>query len=66
LYKNVKNVLSELKNVLDKWQMETGDSIPTNLTKNWYTCDSGQKIEANFGIRGEKVRAETITSKIKL
>lgn len=67
---NVKNVLSELRNVLHKWQKETGDSTPTNLTKDWYTRDSGQKIEANFGILGEmpseSVRADTITRKINL
>jgi len=40
-YENVKNVLSVLRKVLHKWQKETGDSTPTNLTKDWFTCDSG-------------------------
>lgn len=42
-----------LKNVLSKWMAETGDSVPKRLTKDWYTRDSGEKVEANFQMRGE-------------
>lgn len=48
-----KRIRIELKNVLSKWMVETGDSAPENLTKDWYTRDSGEKVEANFQIRGE-------------
>ena len=45
---------------------ETGDNIPVNLTKDWYTRDGGKKIELNFKIRGEmpgiKTRGESINS----
>lgn len=43
----------KLKNVLRKWMEDTGDNIPGNLTKDWYTRDSGRKIDQNFGKRGE-------------
>ena len=46
-------IQTELKNVLSKWMAETGDSAPENLTKDWYTRDSGEKVEAYFNFRGE-------------
>ncbi len=51
-----KRIQSELKNVLSKWMTETGDSVPEHLTKDWYTRDSGEKVDANFQIRGEMPR----------
>lgn len=51
--KNYQGMRSKLKNVLLKWMNETGDSVPENLTKDWYTRDSGDKVEANFQMRGE-------------
>ncbi len=47
---------TELKNVLSNWMAKTGDSVPESLTKDWYTRDSGEKVEANFQIRGEMPR----------
>ena len=51
--KKHKKVQMELNNVLSKWMEKTGDSAPENLTKDWYTRDSGEKVEANFKVRGE-------------
>lgn len=42
----------ELKNVL-LWMKETGDNVPAVLTEDWYTRDIGERIEENFGVRGE-------------
>ena len=58
-----------LRNVLLKWMEETGDTVPENLTKDWYTRDTGKKIETNFEIRGEmpgeSLRADRINQKDK-
>ncbi|MBC6999627.1 sulfatase [Cytophaga sp. FL35] len=42
-----------LKKVLENWMLETADSVPDDLTKDWYTRDSGKKMEENFKVRGE-------------
>ena len=47
------NKRSELSMKLIKWMDETGDTQPESLTKDWYTRDTGTKIEDNYGIRGE-------------
>ncbi|SDM66891.1 sulfatase family protein [Kriegella aquimaris] len=46
-------VQKELKRELQNWMEKTGDEIPGNLTKDWYTRDGGKKIGKNFNIRGE-------------
>ncbi len=51
--KKYKRIQMELKNVLSKWMAKTGDSVPENLTEDWYTRDGGEKVEANFEVRGE-------------
>jgi N-sulfoglucosamine sulfohydrolase len=51
--KNYSKVGIELKNVLLEWMEQTSDNIPQELTKDWYTRDTGKKIEDNFLIRGE-------------
>jgi arylsulfatase A-like enzyme len=43
----------ELKSVLLQWIEETCDNVPQELTKDWYSRDTGDKIEENFGVRGE-------------
>ena len=48
-----KSTYMELKSVLVKWMDNTGDNVPKNLTKDWYTRNTGIKIETNFEIRGE-------------
>ncbi|WP_276166447.1 sulfatase family protein [Zobellia alginiliquefaciens] len=47
------NVQGKLKRHLQKWKEDTGDNIPENLTKDWYTRDGGKKIENNLNVRGE-------------
>ncbi len=32
---------------------QTGDNVPDNLTRDWYTRDTGEKIEAHFEVRGD-------------
>ncbi|AYN69609.1 heparan N-sulfatase [Euzebyella marina] len=41
-----------LRTILEKWMIETGDSIPDNLTGDWYTRDDGSRIEEGFQTRG--------------
>ena len=48
-----KVVQKDLNNILRKWMKDTGDNIPENLTKDWYTRDGGTRIEENFNLRGE-------------
>ena len=59
----------ELKKVLSRWMEETGDTVPESLTKDWYTRDTGGKIDANFEIRGEmpghSLQADKINKKVK-
>ncbi len=51
--KKYSKVRIELKDVLLQWMKETRDNVPQELTKDWYTRDTGERIEENFGIRGE-------------
>lgn len=44
--------ISELKTVLKKWQDETGDTVPENLTPDWYHRKTGESLPQN-GKRGE-------------
>lgn len=46
-------VRNKLSGILNKWMKETGDTVPKELTKDWYTRDTGKKIEENAGKRGE-------------
>ena len=46
-------VHGELKRELQNWMEDTGDNIPENLTKDWYTRDGGKRIQQNFNVRGE-------------
>ncbi len=67
--KEYTSVYKELKDVLGKWMEMTGDNVPENLTKDWYTRDTGEKIDANFNIRGEmpgeSQNADSINSRVK-
>lgn len=45
--------LDNLRNILKEWMQETGDNIPTNLTKDWYQREPGYKRTDNYEIRGE-------------
>ncbi|MGY5851908.1 sulfatase family protein [Salegentibacter sp. F14] len=60
-------VIAELKGVLLEWMEETNDNVPQELTKDWYSRDTGEKNEYNFNIRGEmpgeKLEAEHCNAK---
>ena len=47
------NDLKSLRQVLTEWMDQTGDDIPQNLTKDWYTKDSKTAKTPGFGIRGQ-------------
>jgi N-sulfoglucosamine sulfohydrolase len=44
--------LAELRSVLKKWQDETGDTVPENLTPDWYDRETGNALPEK-NIRGE-------------
>jgi len=56
----------KLKGVLRKWMEDTGDNIPEDLTKDWYTRDSGQRIDRNFKQRGEMPGVRTKAEEINI
>jgi N-sulfoglucosamine sulfohydrolase len=47
--------LSQLRQVLEEWMMETGDNIPENLTRDWYQRVPGYVRTEYYNIRGEPV-----------
>lgn len=59
-----REAISGLRDVLRKWQEETGDTLPDSLTQDWYHRETGQPLPGK-GIRGEMPgaahRADTIT-----
>ena len=67
--KEYSSVYKELKDVLSEWMEQTGDNVPEDLTKDWYSRDTGKKIEAYFNIRGEmpgeSQNADSINSRVK-
>ncbi|MFK5971703.1 MAG: sulfatase [Flavobacteriaceae bacterium] len=67
--KDYASIQLELKNVLLRWMEETGDTVPEHLTKDWYTRDTGGKIESNFEIRGEMPgesrKADKLNNKVR-
>ncbi len=48
-----KNDLKNFRKILSEWMDQTGDDIPQNLTKDWYTKDSETVKMPGFGIRGD-------------
>ena len=44
--------LNKLNTMLSSWMVETGDDIPVELTKDWYSRDSGERHESTFNQRG--------------
>lgn len=44
--------LSELRAILRQWQLETGDTVPEQLTPDWYDRETGRPLPAK-GQRGE-------------
>ncbi|HYH56583.1 MAG TPA: heparan N-sulfatase, partial [Anseongella sp.] len=58
--------LVRLRNVMDRWREETGDSSPAQLTPDWYDRETGKPLPEK-GRRGEMPgaakRADTINVK---
>ncbi len=50
---NHSDVRNRLNKILKGWMSETCDNVPDRLTKDWYTRDTGKRIEENFQVRGE-------------
>jgi len=44
--------LEKLRQVMKQWQIETDDSVPNNLTKDWYNRENGQRLPIKQ-VRGE-------------
>jgi N-sulfoglucosamine sulfohydrolase len=55
--------IRSLKNVLEHWRDETGDSYPANITADWYDRESGDSLPA-LGQRGEMPGASRQADKI--
>ena len=45
--------LNDLRRVLKDWMEATGDNIPVNLTRDWYSRTTGQRIDTAYQVRGE-------------
>ena len=58
-----RDVLEEMRKVMLRWQEETGDSVPKNLTHDWYDRESGDALPEK-GIRGEMPGAVRNATKI--
>ncbi|HEY1111903.1 MAG TPA: sulfatase [Chitinophagaceae bacterium] len=43
--------LKQLRGVMQRWQEETGDTVPANLTGDWYDRESGKALDTR-GKRG--------------
>ena len=45
--------LTEFRRLFRNWQQETGDTMPENLTKDWYDRETGEPLKnGNYNIRG--------------
>ncbi len=47
-----KDILMDLREVMNQWIVETGDDIPENLTPSWYDPETGKGLEIER-VRGE-------------
>lgn len=47
-----KGQVARLRNILEKWQEKTGDTVPETLTPDWYDRTTGKPLPAK-GTRGE-------------
>ena len=45
--------LQKMREVLELWQTQTGDSQPAQLTSDWYTKEAGYVRTTMHGVRGE-------------
>lgn len=40
-----REVLNDLREIMNQWKLETGDDVPENLTPSWYDPESGKGLE---------------------
>ena len=56
---NIPDDFKILQNILDKWILDTGDTLPENITKDWYLREQKPFNQSSLlkteyhGIRGE-------------
>lgn len=53
-----KEVLDDLRAVMNQWIVETGDDVPKNLTPAWYHTETGKALDIER-VRGEMPGAKT-------
>jgi arylsulfatase A-like enzyme len=58
-----KEVLEDMRSVMQQWIVETGDDVPDQLTKSWYDAETGGRLEAEQ-VRGEMPGTKTNATKI--
>lgn len=46
------NVLGELRHAMDLWMEQTADTVPSQLTKDWYLPVPGYERTEHHGVRG--------------
>ncbi|NJN26501.1 MAG: sulfatase [Cyclobacteriaceae bacterium] len=51
-------VLQDMRNVLHKWTVETGDDVPDQLTPSWYDTETGKNLDVKQ-VRGEMPGTKT-------
>ncbi|MCU0407741.1 MAG: sulfatase [Bacteroidales bacterium] len=62
--KEYRKEFEKMKAVLAEWMQETGDNIPSELTKDWYERAPGYIKTGSFNIRGEQVDEKYSATKI--
>lgn len=60
---NYKARINQLKNILQTWQEQTGDTSPDKITPDWYDRETGKALPAK-DIRGEMPGASKQADKI--
>ncbi|WP_109673572.1 sulfatase family protein [Dyadobacter jejuensis] len=61
--KEYRTQIDRLRSVMKQWQMETGDTVPDQLTPDWYDRETGKPLPAK-GTRGQMPGAALNASKI--
>lgn len=61
---NYNDVISDMRKKLENWMKETGDNIPSTLTRDWYLREPYIIKTKSHGIRGEMPGSRSIATKI--
>ncbi len=57
------SILEDMRDVMQQWVKETGDDVPSDLTKSWYDPETGEGLDLER-IRGEMPGTKTHATKI--